>query len=165
MKKIILLSTLLFAWAFTAQAFCPVCTVAVIGGVGLSRWLGIDDTVTGIWVGGFLVSISAWTINWLQKKKYNFWGRDILTYIFYYLIVVAPLYYQEIIGHPLNKFWGVDKLILGLVIGSIFFFLAERFYQYLKKKNGGHAHFPMEKVVIPVGVLIILSLVFYFLTK
>jgi len=24
-------------------AICPVCTVAVAGGVGLSRWLGIDD--------------------------------------------------------------------------------------------------------------------------
>lgn len=34
-----------------AQAVCPVCTVAVGTGVGLSRWLGVDDTITGLWLG------------------------------------------------------------------------------------------------------------------
>jgi hypothetical protein len=35
----------------------------------------------------------------------------------------------------------------------------------MKKKNGGHAHFPMEKVIIPIVALIIVSGIFYLLTK
>ena len=50
------------------DAVCPVCTVAVIGGLGLSRWLGIDDAITGIWIGGLIISLSLWFTDWLYKK-------------------------------------------------------------------------------------------------
>ena len=38
-------------FAIPAKAICPVCTVAVGAGIGLSRWLGIDDSITGLWIG------------------------------------------------------------------------------------------------------------------
>lgn len=31
-----------------AKAVCPVCIVAVASGVGLCRFLGIDDAITGL---------------------------------------------------------------------------------------------------------------------
>jgi hypothetical protein len=148
-----------------ALAFCPVCTVAVGAGVGLSRYFGIDDTITGVWIGGLMVSISFWTIDWLKKKKWDFKFRNFIVFAAYYLLVVMPLYFMDIIGHPFNRIWGIDKLILGVIFGSIVFYLAGAWYQYLKKKNNGHAHFPMEKVVIPVGALVILSFIFYFIIK
>jgi len=43
-----------------ALAVCPVCSIAVAGGVGLSRWLGIDDTISGIWIGGLIISLAIW---------------------------------------------------------------------------------------------------------
>ncbi len=150
--------------AATAKAFCPICTAVVISGVGLSRWLKIDDTITGLWIGGLLVSTSGWTINWCNKKKLNFWGRDILIPIAYYMIAVIPLYMYEIVGHPFNKFWGVDKLILGIVTGSIFFYAAHLQYQNYKAQHG-KALFPFQRIVIPVGTLAILSLVFYLVTR
>lgn len=151
--------------AAKAFAFCPVCVVAVAGGVGLSRWLGVDDTVTGLWVGGLLVSMSAWTVNYLAKKKINFAGIKVLIPVAYYVLVVGPLYRSEIIGHPLNKFWGVDKLVLGIAIGSVFLLAGMWLYEILKKKNNGHAHFSFEKIVLAVLPLVILSIVFYFLTR
>lgn len=36
-------------FAKKALAVCPICTVAVGAGVGLSRCLGIDDSITGLW--------------------------------------------------------------------------------------------------------------------
>ncbi|HRZ29924.1 MAG TPA: hypothetical protein P5052_04275 [Candidatus Paceibacterota bacterium] len=33
---------------FTSQAVCPVCTVAIASGVGLCRYLGIDDLISGL---------------------------------------------------------------------------------------------------------------------
>lgn len=144
---------------------CTVCTVVIIGGLGLSRWLHVDDTVSGVWIGALLVTIIYYSIAWLAKYKIKFWGRDFLVSLIYYTAVFIPLYTGKIIGHPLNRIWGIDKFIVGATVGSIVFILAIMLYSWLKKKNGGHAHFPMEKVVIPIVSLLIVSGVFYFLTK
>jgi hypothetical protein len=149
----------------TANAVCPLCTVAVAGGVGIAEWLGIDDTISGIWIGGVVVSLIIWIIAWLDKKNIYFKGRKILITFLCYLLVVVPLYPLEIMGNPLNTLWGVDKLLLGIIVGSIFFFLGGMWYFYLKKKHGGHAYFPFQKVVMPVAPLIILSIIFYFITR
>lgn len=148
-----------------AEAFCPVCTVAAAGGVGLARWLGIDDTITGLWIGALLVSITFWTTNWLKKKNIKFSGLTWLCGIFYILITVVPLYITGVMGHPWNQLWGFDKLAVGMIVGGIFFYTAEQLYLFLKKKNNNRAHFPFEKVALPVIALLILSGVFYFLTK
>ena len=144
---------------------CQICTVAIIGGLGLSRWLHVDDTVSGVWIGAFLVTIIYYTISYLRTKKINFWGRDFLVSLSYYVLAFIPLYTGKIIGHPLNRIWGIDKFIVGATAGSIIFILAIMLYGWLKKKNGDHAHFPMEKVVIPIVSLLIVSGIFYFLTK
>jgi len=164
-KKLLFIAALLFLGARPAAAFCPVCTIAVGAGLGLSRWLGIDDAVSGVWVGGLTMSFVAWTINWFNKKNIKFKGRKIITFLAYYAFVVGPLVWTGVIGHPFNKLWGVDKLVLGIVFGSIIFLSAGFFYNFLKKKNNGRAHFPLEKVALPVGSLFILSLIFYFITK
>jgi hypothetical protein len=148
-----------------AAAFCPVCTVAVAGGLGLSRWLGIDDTVSGVWLGALMVALTVWTKDWLVKKNVKIKGLLIITGAAYYLMVVGPMYYYDVIGHPFNVMWGMDKLLLGVIAGSIFFILFHQLYQYLKKRNNGHAHFPFEKVALPLSPLIAWSIIFYWLTK
>lgn len=147
-----------------AMAICPVCTVVIGVGVGLSRWLGIDDTITGVWVGGLTVSMIGWTIDWLNKINFRFYGRKILTTLFYYAIVILPLYAWGIMGLPEDKLWGIDKLLLGIVVGSVVFVAAVIYYNYLKKQNLGKAHFRGQKIVIPIGALAIFSLIFYLLT-
>lgn len=167
MRKFLLtIAGFLAGWTIIipAKAFCPVCTAAVIAGLGLSRWLKIDDTISGLWIGGILIASIGWTIDWCKKKKINFFARSILISLAYYAIVVIPLWQYEIIGHPLNKFWGIDKLILGILVGSIIFLASYLCYENIKAKRG-KPHFPYQKVVMPVGSLAILSLIFYFLTR
>jgi hypothetical protein len=168
MKRLKIFSGLLainFLITFSASAFCPLCVMAVGAGLGLSRWFGIDDTISSLWIGGLLVAVSAWTINWLKGKKVNFKGMNFLTYLAYYAMVIIPLYMTGIIGHPFNRLWNIDKIILGIIVGSVALYYMEAGYDYLKKKNNNHAHFPFQKVVMPVGALLILSFVFYFITK
>jgi len=167
MKKFILILFFVFLLlrASAVQAVCPVCTIAVGAGVGLAQWLGIDDTISGVWIGGLTVSMIIWTINWLNKKKLAFKWYQLVVAIFYYLIIVVPLHYSNLIGHPYNKIGGLDKLLLGIISGSLVFWLVVNLYEYLKKKNGGHAHFPFEKVILPVSSLFLISLLFYFLTR
>lgn len=165
-KKIIKISLLLITifWAIPAKAVCPACTIAVASGLGLSRYFGIDDTVIGVWVGSFLMSMTLWTINWLNSKKIKFYGRKILITIFYYGLTIWPLYTMDIIGHSANKILGIDKLVFGTILGTILFMVANSVYQYIKNKNNGRAHFPFQKIAIPVGTLASTSLILYFVT-
>ena len=154
----------LFA-AGTARAVCPVCTVAVGAGVGLLQYWGVDDTVAGVWVGALTVSVILWTNNWLEKKNIRFRWRDAIVALTYVVFVVLPLYWSGLMGHPFNKLWGMDKLLLGIVVGAATFYGAARWYTYLKKKNGGHSYFPFQKVVMPVVAVAVASLVFYIITR
>lgn len=161
------LLTFSFLGVKQALAVCPICTIAVVSGVGLSRWLGIDDSITGIWIGGLTVSMITWTLSWCEKKNIKFKAMVLLITIGYYLLVVVPLFYIGLIGHPLSTICvcGADKLLIGIIIGSFGFWAGAEWYFYLKAKNNGHAYFPFQKVVMPVSPLIILSIIFYFLTK
>jgi len=159
------LSALGLALALPAKAICPVCTIAVCAGLGLSRWLGIDDTVSGVWIGGVTASLIFWTKNWLDGKHIRFPGRPVLIAIGYYALVLGPLYWLKIIGHPQNVLWGMDKLLLGTLFGSVGFILGASLYGPLKRSNGGKPHFPFQKVAMPVGALALLSLAFYFFTR
>jgi hypothetical protein len=73
----------------------------------------------------------------------------------------VPLFTYEILGHPLNKIFGIDKLLFGTIIGTIFFILSVWLHDFLKSKNGGKSYFMYQKVVIPVLTLIILSLILW----
>ncbi len=150
----------------TAAAVCPVCTVAVSAGLGLSRYFGIDDSVTGVWVGGLILSSSFWLIDWLNKKKYVIRNTkyEILITISMYFLVLLPLWFTDVVGHPLNTILGIDKLLVGTFLGSVGFLLGV----YLDKKQRkikGRQFFVYQKVAFPVICLIILSIAFYLLTK
>ena len=163
MKKIISISALLILTSpLFAHAICPVCTVAVGAGLGLAEWLGIDDSISGLWIGGLIVSLIIWTINWLNSKSVHFRGRKISVTAFYYLIVVSPLYWKGIIGHPYNKLCGVDKLLFGIILGSVLFLLGVATHNYLKKKNDEKSYFKGQKIVIAISPLIIASIILYF---
>lgn len=155
----------LFLPYVNASAICPVCTIAVGAGVGVSRWLGIDDGITGIWIGALTASLIGWTINWLNHKNIRFYGRKILVTIIYYGAILIPLYYTKIIGDPLNTAFGIDKLILGIIIGTFTFLFSVIWYKNLKENNNNRAYFPFQKVIMPVVILLLLSAVFYCLTK
>jgi hypothetical protein len=156
-----------FLFAKKALAICPICTIAVGAGLGLSRWLGINDTITGLWIGGLIVSMVVWTESWLDKKNIRFKGRIFADILAYYILIIVPLYYANIIGNPLNTLCacGIDKLLFGIIAGSISFWFGASWYFFLKEKNNGHAYFPFQKVAMPIAPLIILSIIFYFLTK
>lgn len=163
MKKIFSISALVFLIsAQLAHAVCPVCTVAVGAGLGLAEWLGIDDAISGLWIGALIVSVSVWTINWLNGKNIRFKGRKILVFAAYYLIVIGPLWLKGKIGHPLNTLCGIDKLLFGIILGSILFAVAAIFHIYLFKRNDGKSYFKGQKIAMPVSFLIIASLILYY---
>jgi hypothetical protein len=168
-KKLPIISVIVFISGLIAQpvaAVCPICTIAVASGVGLSRYLGIDDIITGLWIGGLTVSMIIWTLSWLSKKKIHFRWQAIIT-IAYIAIIIIPLYFYGLLSNPGNNscVCGVNKLLLGIINGAVGFWAGAEWYSYLKKKNHDHAYFHFQKVVMPLTPLIILSFIFYWLIK
>jgi len=150
-----------FLWANITKAVCPLCVVAVGAGLGLSRWLGVDDVISSIWIGGLLWGASTWTTTWLKGKNWGFKYDSWVVTVAYYVLVLGPLFYSDLIGHPLNKIFGIDKILFGTVVGTITFILANRLHSFLKTKNNGKSYFPYQKVAVPVTALILTSLFFY----
>lgn len=151
--------------AASAYAICPVCVIAVGAGVGVAEEFGVDDTIVGLWVGALIVAMAWWTVNWLIKKNWCFKGCGSITFLAYYLLTLIPLYSSGFIGKELNKLLGIDKLLLGVLAGSILFYAGESLHFYMKSKNNDKVHFYFQRVIIPVVVLIIASGFFYFITK
>jgi len=151
--------------AGSIQAVCPVCTVAVSAGLGLCRWLGVDDMISGVWIGGLIISSSIWTLSWLKKKQKNFKLSWLIVSALFYITVLLPLWKLNIVGHPFNRFYGIDKLIFGITSGSIAFLFGVWLDSFLRKKNNGNQFFKFQKVVIPVLLLTIFSLIFYFICR
>lgn len=151
----------------TASAVCPICTIAAAGGVEASRLLGIDDAITGLWLGGLTVSLILWTEKYLDKKKVCFPGRIVANAAFYLLLIIVPLYWTGVIGRSGNAlhFLGIDRLLFGAVVGAVAFWTGVEWYEFLKQRNNNHAHFPFQKVVMPILPLLCMSVIFYFLTK
>jgi hypothetical protein len=144
---------------------CPVCTVTVIAGLGVSRLLGIDDLITSLWIGGFILSFSFITINWIDKKwpKIQYSRFQIPTIVLIYLLVLIPLKWNGSIGILQNELWGIDKILLGTAIGSVIFLIGIWADKKVRKIKGKQL-FIYQKVVFPVIGLILASVVGFFLT-
>jgi len=161
----LVLASLLIVPPVQAQVVCQVCTVAVVAGLGLSRYLGIDDTVSGVWFGGFIVTAGMWLAYWLRSKHYKIPFLYPLALGGMFVLTVAPMFFMDLFGHAGNKLWGIDKLLLGLCMGAIVFVKALIIDKLLRSYHDGKVYVPYQKVILPVGFLLIASLVFYFITR
>ncbi|MDO4870477.1 MAG: hypothetical protein Q3996_00030 [Candidatus Saccharibacteria bacterium] len=150
---------------FDTFAVCPICTVTVGAGLALAEKIGVDMLVVSVWVGGLLASMTMWSINWLETKQKTFKFYRLVMVLLFYVLTFITLHFTDFLWNEGNTLFGIDKIILGTAAGTAVFIGASQFYQYLKQKNNGHAHFPFEKVVIPIISLVILSIIAYFLTK
>lgn len=164
--KSLLLSVLFMAvGGGAAWGVCPVCTVAVGAGLEGARLLGVDDVITGIWAGGLSLSLFFWTAGWLKKHGVTsaFW-QLLVPFVVYYGLLAA-VYLMPGVTFGANTLWGMDKFLLGIIVGTIAFYLGARWYIRIKRNNGGHAQFAFQKVIVPLSFLMVMTVVFWLITK
>ena len=146
-----------FALPAYANPACAVCTVAVAAGLEIARKLGVDDGVIAVWAGALLALVGYWTILWFEKKNWKFPGRNLLLMLLSFSMIGA-VYIKDLVytPEPILIFY-LDPFLFCGILGALLLIYSSVFYQWMKKRNGGHAHFPFEKVVLPVVALIIAS--------
>jgi len=157
-------------------AHCPLCTAAAGAGIGIARWAGVDDSIVGLFLGAFIVSLGLWFNNLLKKRKVNIPLQKILLIFASFLLTIIPLYLAGIIKNfaivkslpelSLLGFgvFGIDKLLFGTIIGVVFVGFSFSLSDYIKKVNG-KVLFPYQGILFMIITLFIMSEIFWLITK
>ncbi len=143
-----------------ANPACVVCTVAVGASLEIARKLGVSDNIVGLWAGAMLALLGYWTIFYFDRKRWHFPGRDILL-MGLSIAMIGFMYRNELfyIPQPVLGFLYLDPFLFAVLSGAALFIGSQTLYARLKERNGGHAHFPFEKVVLPLLFLTAASVV------
>lgn len=139
---------------------CPICTVGLAAGVGLSRWLKVDDVISGLWIGALILALSIWTFNWLLKKKDKkpFWIL-IICVVVWYLLTFVPFYYTGMLNVECQKIIGLNRLVFGAGLGVLVAAIALWLENFARKGIEKKRLFPFQKVIIPIVILLIASII------
>lgn len=154
MKKIVTGMLCMMPAAAFANPACPVCTIAIGAALPITRRLGVPDAVLGLWMGAFLAIMGYWIIKFMNRRGWRFFGRNALV-LTLSVATIGFAYLGAVRYSPCTYlgFLNIDPLLMGTIIGALIFILTEKLYEWMKQKNGGHAHFPFEKVVLPIVAL------------
>src|SRR3990167_3391086 len=137
MKKLIVLPLGLIAFlvnAPVALAHCPLCVAGAGAGLTLSRLLGIDDSITGVWLAAFLGAMSFWSESLIKRREL----RPKLRPFIYIAIFAATIwsFYKFNLVIRMSQIFGLDKLIFGMVVGGVAFYLIDALDDYVIKRQG-----------------------------
>lgn len=160
MKSVVFLLSLLSAGKVWANPACAVCTVAIGASLSIARSMGVDDCVVGVVSGAMMAILGYWLIRFFDKKGWDFPARNPIL-MAASVASIGFVYLGEMTYQPgIIGFLYIDSFLFANLIGAATFILAMKFYEWMKYKNGGHAHFPFEKVVVPVLAVIIMAWIF-----
>lgn len=152
--------------AVPVYAHCPLCVAGAGAGLTLSRLLGVDDSITGVWIGAFLGAVSFWSEGYIFKffKTTSLVGRSILRPAIYALVVFATLvsFYQFNLVNRMSQIAGLDKLTFGILLGAFAFYFVDMVNDAVIKKNG-RVFFPYQRIVVSLGTMAVVSLGVYVL--
>ncbi len=149
---------LFFPMKSFANPACAVCTIAIGASLGIARRMGVQDCIVGLYAGAMLAVLGYWTIKFFDSKNWRFYGyRPILMLV--NLSFIGFTYLTDLKYTPcilLHVFY-TDAFLLMSVVGFLIIVATTKLYAFMKQKNGGHAHFPFEKVVLPVAALALMG--------
>ncbi len=146
-------------------AHCPLCSAATGAAVAVTRWYGIDDLIVGTFIGGFMISTAAWFNNILKKKK----RKDYIPFQYGILILssivltVLTFYLAGLLGNtnPSFRIFGIDKILVGMLFGSVVSLVAFKLHGILKSNNGNKSYLPFQVIIVTIALLSFTSLIYY----
>lgn len=140
---------------------CPVCVIAIGSGLGISRALGVDDALVGIWLGALILALASYTAGWIKKKWPDFALADLVAYASFYLLTLPFFFIFGLFGQGWSA-WLESHLLMGMIIGTLILLIGLGIDNFLRtKKSDGKAFFPFQKVIVPLTLLLIATLVMW----
>lgn len=150
-----------------ALAHCPLCVVGAGAGLGISRYLGIDDSITGVWLAAVLGAVALWTDTWLRAKLslLSRVSRSLtrpFVYLLFFLLSLFSFYQAGWMDEHVGTIFGFPKLAFGVVSGGVLFYLIDIADDWLIKRYG-KVFFPYQRIVVSLGAMVLLSLAIFIL--
>ena len=152
MKKLFAFLVPLF---MTSKVFAQACTAVCPAAIGLllliATKMGVKVEVVGVLSGALLSIVGYILIKIFNKKNWHFWMRDKILMLFA-ISLVGFVYLKDLTYQPMLH-WHllyIDSFLLATLCGATAHIFGVHLYAWMKEKNGGHAHFPFEKVVVPI---------------
>lgn len=161
-----LLSSIIILPEVTAH--CPLCTAATVVGVGVTRSLGWDDSIVGVFVGAMIVSSALWINNILRKKDIGgHAGLRIVSIILAtFVLTILTFYYAGLFGLGNSyRIFGIEKLTFGTISGGIVSLGAFWISNRLKEKNEGKVFFNYQTMILTFLALILNAFMFWAVLK
>ena len=148
----------------SVMAHCPLCTAATIVGVGVTRSLGWDDSIVGVFVGAMIVSSALWLNNIFKKR--NIGGNAFLRIgsitVATFVLTILSFYFAGIFG-PANTYriFGMEKILFGSISGAAVSFATFFISNEIKRRNEGKVLFSYQTMALTFGVLMLNALLFW----
>lgn len=152
MKKLfVFVVSLLLANRVFAQACTAICPVAIGLLLAVADRMGVKIEVIGVLSGALMSIVGYILIKFFDKRNWHFWMRDKILM----LIAISSIgfVYLKDLEYKPRLHWNfiyVDSFLMAAICGAVAHISGVHLYAWLKEKNGGHAHFPFEKVVVPL---------------
>ena len=146
-----MISLLVSVKTFANPACTTLCPLIVGGGLAIAKKMGVKDEVVGVLAGALLAIFGYWMIRFCEKRNWNFPGRNFI--LMALSVASIGFVYMGTLKYNPGLHWNllyIDSFLLAALCGAVSHIAGVHLYAWLKKINGGHAHFPFEKVLIPL---------------
>ena len=167
MKKIFFLFIFLFLASGIGQvnAHCPLCAGAVGAAAVGASYLGIDNSIVGLFVGAFSFSTGLWFARKIKKKYFKFQSFGIVLSSFLLTVLPSAKIVNDLTYVSLfDKIYFLDKILIGSIIGALITLFALYLHERIKQVNG-KVFFPYQGVFLTLILLIITGIPMYFIFK
>ncbi|MCX6706016.1 MAG: hypothetical protein NTV24_02815 [Candidatus Woesebacteria bacterium] len=146
-----------------ALAHCPLCVAGAGVGLTLSRWVGVDDSITGLWMGAFLGAMSFWIYSSLVRKikKTNLVWLKPLIYVLVFASTIWSFYKFNLVLR-MGRMFGLDKLTFGIIAGGTAFYLVDEINNLVIRIKG-KTFFPYQRIIVGLGSIFLLSFLDYYI--
>ena len=144
-----------FLFVNSALAHCPLCTAGAGAGLALSRWLGIDDSITGIWMAAFLGASSLWASNSVKRKFVP--KQETVIYFLVFITTIWSFYAFNLVNEHAGLIMGIPKLIFGMLTGGVIFYLIDVLNHTIRHKKE-KVLFPYQPIAFSLGAMLFLSI-------
>lgn len=146
----------LFSYSNLVSAHCPLCTAAAGVAVAAARYYGVNDLIVGTFIGGFIISTAFWFNRVLRKKNK---GKDFIPLQLAIMILLSfvttfiSFYTGGIVS--LSKLFGVDRIFLGMLLGSVISLFAYGFNGFIRRTHGDKNYIPFQVIIITFSFLLL----------
>ncbi|MBE5728598.1 hypothetical protein IHE51_01940 [Candidatus Parvarchaeota archaeon] len=160
----VLVPLLLLSTMQISYGMCPLCIAGAAVGLSLARYYGLSDIIVGLWLGALAVSTGVWLARLTRRKL----GKRIpaqtpIVFSLVFASTVIPFYLAGFFnGMPgmSDAVFGINKLLFGLVLGSVITYMGAPVSNKIKKTVG--KSFPYQTILLTLSLLALFSFLFWY---